>query len=78
MPASTLQKMGSIYFTRPTLVTYMASTEELRQSANRVFDLVAKGVLKIRINQRYPLADIAKAHTDLESGRTSGSSIIIP
>jgi len=78
MPASTLQKMGSLYFTRPTLVTYMASTEELRQSANRVFDLVAKGVLKIRINQRYPLADIAKAHTDLESGRTSGSSIIIP
>jgi NADPH2:quinone reductase len=56
----------------------MASTEELRQSANRVFDLVAKGVLKIRINQRYPLADIAQAHADLESGRTSGSSIIIP
>jgi NADPH2:quinone reductase len=78
MPASTLQKMGSLYFTRPTLVTYMASTEELRQSANRVFDLVAKGVLKIRINQRYPLADIAQAHADLESGRTSGSSIIIP
>ena len=52
--------------------------EELRQSANRVFDLVAKGVLKIRINQRYPLADIAQAHADLESGRTSGSSIIIP
>jgi len=78
MPARALQKMGSLYFTRPTLVTYMASTEELRQSANRVFDLVAKGVLKIRINQRYPLADIAQAHADLESGRTSGSSIIIP
>lgn len=78
MPASTLQKMGSLYFTRPTLVTYMASTDELRSSAHRVFELVEKGALKVRINQRYPLADVARAHADLESGRTSGSSILIP
>jgi NADPH2:quinone reductase len=78
MPASTLQKMGSLYFTRPTLVTYTASTEDLRNSAAAVFDLFAKGVLKININQRYALADVAKAHADLESGRTSGSSVIIP
>lgn len=78
MPASTLQKMGSLYFTRPTLVTYMASTDELRSSAHRVFELVEKGALKVRINQRYPLAEVAKAHADLEAGRTSGSSILIP
>lgn len=78
VPASTLQKMGSLYFTRPTLVTYTASTEDLRHSAAAVFDLFAKGVLKITINQRYALADVAKAHADLESGRTSGSSVLIP
>lgn len=78
VPASTLQKMGSLYFTRPTLVTYTASTEDLRHSAAAVFDLFAKGVLNITINQRYSIDDIAKAHADLESGRTTGSSVIIP
>ena len=78
VPASTLQKMGSLYFTRPTLVTYTASTEDLRNSAAAVFDLFAKGALKININQRYAFDDVAKAHADLESGRTSGSSVIIP
>ena len=78
VPASTLQKMGSLYFTRPTLVTYTASNEDLRHSAQAVFDLFAKGVLKITINQRFALQDIAKAHSALESGQTSGSSVIIP
>ena len=78
VPASTLQKMGSLYFTRPTLVTYTASTEDLRNSAAAVFDLFGKGALKININQRYAFDDVAKAHADLESGRTSGSSVIIP
>jgi NADPH2:quinone reductase len=78
MPASTLQKMGSLYFTRPTLVTYTASTEDLRNSAAAVFDMFAKGALKININQRYALDDVAKAHAELESGRTSGSSVLIP
>ena len=76
--AGTLQKMGSLYFTRPTLVTYTASTQELRGSAAAVFDLASKGQLKVSIRQRYALADIAKAHADLQSGRTTGSSIIIP
>jgi NADPH2:quinone reductase len=78
MPASTLQKMGSLYFTRPTLVTYTASTEDLRHSAAAVFDMFAKGALKISINQRYALDDVAKAHAELESGRTSGSTVLIP
>ena len=76
--AATLQKMGSLYFTRPTLVTYTASTEDLRASAAAVFGMFAKGALKVSINQRYPLADIAKAHAELEGGRTTGSSIILP
>jgi NADPH:quinone reductase len=76
--AGTLQKMGSLYFTRPTLVTYTAKAEELQASAKAVFDLLAQGVLKVSINQRYAIDDIAKAHQDLEAGRTTGSTIIVP
>ncbi|MDQ0137633.1 NADPH2:quinone reductase [Neorhizobium galegae] len=76
--AADLQKGGSLYFTRPTLVTYTASREELVASANAVFDLVLKGVLKPAIHQRYPLSEVTRAHRDLESGRTKGSSILFP
>jgi NADPH2:quinone reductase len=78
VPAATLQKMGSLYFTRPTLVTYTASTAELRDSAQAVFDLVAQGALKVSILQRFAMSDIARAHAELESGRTTGSSVLIP
>jgi NADPH2:quinone reductase len=78
VPAATLQKLGSLYFTRPSLVTYTASTAELRDSAQAVFDLVAQGALKVSIHQRYAMSDIARAHAELESGRTTGSSILIP
>jgi NADPH2:quinone reductase len=76
--ASLLQKKGSLYFTRPTLVTYSSSPEEYAAASGAVFDLVARGVLKPTIGQRYPLADAAQAHRDLESGRTSGSTILVP
>lgn len=76
--AATLQKLGSLYFTRPTLVTYTASREELVASAGAVFDRVKRGVLKPHIGKRYALADIVQAHADLEAGRTAGSSIVIP
>jgi len=76
--AATLQKMGSLYFTRPTLVTYTAATEDLRASAAAVFDLRSRGLLDVSINQRYALADAARAHADLAAGRTSGSSILLP
>jgi NADPH2:quinone reductase len=59
-------------------VTYTSSNEDLRQSAAAVFGMFAKGALKISINQRYALDDVAKAHAELESGRTSGSSVLIP
>jgi NADPH:quinone reductase len=76
--AGTLQKLGSLYFTRPTLVTYTAKSEELQASAKAVFDLLSQGVLKVSINQRYAIDDIAQAHRDLEAGRTTGSTLIIP
>jgi NADPH:quinone reductase len=76
--AGLLQKMGSLYFTRPTLVTYTASREDLVASSNAVFDLVKRGVIKVSISARYPLDDAAKAHTDLESAKTVGSSILVP
>ena len=76
--AGLLQKQGSLYFTRPTLVTYTAAREELVASAAAVFDMVSRGVVKVRIGARYPLADAVRAHADLEGGRTVGSSILIP
>lgn len=76
--AATLQKMGSLYFTRPTLVTYTASNAELRQSAADVFEMFRRGALRIGIHQRYALKDLAQAHAELQSGRTKGSSVILP
>jgi NADPH2:quinone reductase len=76
--AATLQKMGSLFFTRPTVVTYTATREDLQHSAAAVFRLFESGALKVHVNQRYALRDIAKAHADLESGRTTGSSVILP
>lgn len=76
--AGTLQKMGSLYFTRPTLVTYTASNQELRDSAAAVFDMFKRGALKVHVNQRYKLDDVAQAHADLEGGKTTGSSVILP
>ena len=74
--AATLQKMGSLYFTRPTLANYCAAREDLVMSSTRVFDLLKKGVIKAHIGQRYQLADVVKAHADLEAGKTVGSSVL--
>jgi len=76
--ASLLQKNGSLYFTRPTLATYAGSPEEYAASSTAVLHLAASGVLKPVIGKRYPLAEAARAHADLESGLTSGSTILIP
>ncbi len=76
--AGLLQKMGSLYFTRPTLVTYTASRDDLVASSSALFAMLAKGALKVSINARYALADAARAHADLEGGRTTGSSILVP
>ena len=69
---------GSLFATRPTLNTYAAKREDLVAIANDLFDVVGKGAVKIPINQKYPLREAAKAHRDLESRATTGSSILIP
>ena len=75
---SLLQHKGSLYFCRPTLVNYVATREDLLASASAVFELVQSGVLTVSVNQTYQLSDIVAAHRDLESGTTSGSSVILP
>lgn len=76
--ASTLQKRGSLYFTRPTLVTYCGPEELYRASAGKVVEMLARGALKPVIGQRLPLAEAAQAHRDLEGGRTTGATLLIP
>lgn len=76
--APDLQHKGSLYFTRPTLATYIAARDDLEMSSAAVFDMVAKGAVKVEIGQRYKLDEAVKAHEDLEAGRTSGSSVILP
>ena len=73
-----LQAKGSLFTTRPTLNTYAAKREDLLTIANDLFDVVARGVVKIPVNQKYPLKDAQKAHRDLESRHTTGSSILLP
>ena len=75
---TTLQHKGSLYFTRPTLANYCAARGDFEASVARVFDMVASGAVRIEIAQRYSLDDAVQAHSDLEGGRTSGSSILIP
>ncbi|HAD99897.1 MAG TPA: quinone oxidoreductase [Rhodospirillaceae bacterium] len=72
----TLSAKGSLFMTRPTLMTYTASREDLVESATALFDAVGKG-LKIEINQRYALADAVQAHKDLEARKTTGSTIFV-
>ena len=74
----TLALKGSLYITRPTMLTYTATEQELQQSANDLFAKVLSGALRVEINQRYALADIQQAHRDLESRKTTGSTIIQP
>jgi len=74
----TLSNKGSLFITRPTMLTYTATTEELRQSSEDLFARVLAGDINIEINQRYALDDIQQAHRDLESRKTTGSSIILP
>jgi NADPH2:quinone reductase len=78
MDLQTLSSKGSLFITRPTMLTYTATTEELRQSSADLFARVLGGDVKIEINQRYALADIQQAHRDLESRATTGSTVILP
>ncbi len=73
-----LTSRGSLYLTRPTLDTYVASRQDLVDTANDLFDVVARGIVKIEINQTYALKDAAHAHRDLEDRKTTGSTVLVP
>jgi len=73
-----LSKKGSLFLTRPTLMTYTAKREDLLSRSQQLFDVVKKGVVKIEINQTYPLKEAVKAHEALEARRTTGSTVLLP
>ena len=76
--ATELQKRSSLFFTRPTLVTYTADREDLLMSASMVFTRLADRTIKTEVGQSYSLEDIVKAHEDFEAGKTRGSTLILP
>ena len=69
---------GSLYLTRATLFTHIATRESTQAMANELFEVVGSGQVKIRIDQRYPLAQAAQAHRDLEARKTTGSTVLMP
>jgi len=73
-----LSKKGSLFITRPTLMTYVAHREDLVRSARELFAVVKRGAVKIAIGQTYPLKEAAQAHRDLEARKTTGSTILLP
>ncbi|MFD1541495.1 quinone oxidoreductase family protein [Nonomuraea guangzhouensis] len=73
-----LNKEGSLFLTRPTLVHYIAEREELLWRASDVFGWIAAGQLKIDISHRYPMAEAARAHEDLAARRTTGKLLLVP
>jgi len=81
VPPFDLQRLaagGSLYVTRPTLGTYVGKREDLLAGARELFDLVARKVITIHVNQRYTLREVARAHVDLEARKTSGSTVLLP
>ena len=69
---------GSLYLTRPSLMTYTAARVDLESSANTLFEMVLNGKVKIPINNRYALKDAAQAHRDLEERHTTGTTVFAP
>jgi len=67
---------GSLYVTRQTLFTHIATREATQEMADDLFAVVLKGDVKIRIDQRYPLAEVAQAHRDLEARKTTGCTVL--
>lgn len=74
----TLAAKGSLYVTRPTLFTHLATRESTQAMADELFGMVASGAVRIPLERRYALADAAQAHRDLEARLTTGCSVLIP
>lgn len=77
-PISLLSQKGSLYATRPTIFAYIATPEELRETAQDLFDVVRAGAVTVSARQEMPLAEVAEAHHALEGRRTSGATVLIP
>jgi NADPH:quinone reductase len=73
-----LNQKGSLFVTRPTLYSYIATPQELEACAKALFDIVQSDKVRININQTYPLAEAGRAHADLEARKTSGTTLLIP
>jgi NADPH2:quinone reductase len=73
-----LAAKGSLFFTRPTLMTYTAKPEDLQAMARELLEVVEAGHVRISVNQTYALKDSAQAHTDLEARKTTGSTVLVP
>jgi NADPH2:quinone reductase len=73
-----LSAKGSLFLTRPTLMTYTAERDALLAHARDLFGVVQSGAVKIEIRQTYPLSETARAHQDLEARKTTGSTILLP
>jgi NADPH2:quinone reductase len=75
---SLLGAKGSLFLTRPTLATYTATHGDLLAATDDLFAVVTQGAVRIEVNQTFPLADAAAAHTALEARRTTGSTVLLP
>jgi NADPH2:quinone reductase len=72
-----LAAKGSLFLTRPTLMTYTADRSDLLASATDLFTVVLSGDVTIEVNQTYPLSEVAQAHRDLEARKTTGSTVLL-
>ena len=73
-----LSRRGSLFLTRPTLFHYIPTRATLVRAAQELFDLKSRSVISVRVGQTYPLEDAARAHSDLEARRTTGSTVLVP
>jgi NADPH2:quinone reductase len=77
-PPAILGAKGALYLTRPSLNAYTATRADLEASARKLFKMIQSRKVKVAIDQRYPLADAAQAHIDLESRKTTGQTVLVP
>jgi NADPH:quinone reductase len=78
VPLGILSLKGSLYVQRPTLGSYLSSREASQAMADELFQMVSSGQVKVPVERRYPLADAARAHRDLESRTTTGAGVLVP
>lgn len=78
LDVTVLSQKGSLFLTRPTVMTYVAQREELLKACDELFDQVCKGRIRVEVNQVYSLQNVAQAHADLESRKTTGSTVLLP